>query len=636
MAISFQKLGLIFAVSALTVTGSIWFNRTSGNENRVMPQDVEHIMNMYQERCVLTRWGTNSTSYNPVYPNTYGVANAHYAYSISDATSDTYFYYIGTNKQFYVVPEAIDENKPYTNLYTCGNTDWYQQNPVTLLKSYVDQYGSLNGFDYVYDYSNRWILGVYDSFAVSGFATASFNGTYTNTGNRYSFANDNGITLTYNETNTIFADADGIWGENYQADFPPWLGSKFRDTSDVFRYPLLDDFYITCIRGNVSTNFSVEDRPCYKTYFTDDWTLRNRKPSYHEFLEPMDYGIFGSPSTYNFNGNNPWVMFVSSEDTSPLAYMGFWYGCPDGMYTAVQQFSGNSSQRIYWSDNNGAYIDSTKWGTDTVTNFYSFRLHPETWGLPIYYATNSANPTVSVPVVRFSSQIPTVITNYTVINGVNVTNIVNGYIGKDRIYKSDLQERYNALTNLGDTVILKRNGIVGGKPSNPVWVKISNNNRWKGTGWGTTPQLAFDDAIANATRYPYSGAGFNPFMQTILYRQSDTAYTVSFTVHDGKLITNMASNNDSQVYAYAISTNITASGVVTNIYDSSTCSVSFEKDVYKKFGYQGTGKRNYYEAEVTSSPKLPTVYPTENGKSTVCGFAVGDAFIMVKFDMVYN
>jgi len=625
--------GLVYAVSTVIpyLSNSIWTERT---DNQIQPQDVFFLMNMYQERTLCTRWGQPSTNWTPTIPTD--------KYSITPGSPTTNYFYIGTNKQFYIDPVLIAEKTPITNLYTSGNFDWYEQKPVTLTHSFIDPFPSFPNTFYDYDYSNRWIVGVYDSFLISGFSNNDFNGLYVNqvetnqfypvvitTKDHYAFINQNGIELYYSANGTFFEDNRGAgYGDYYESLLPPWLGALVYDDSTWAHYPLYDPFYITCIRGNrlttpvismVGTNsvtnnipVPIDDSPCYKTSIVDDWVLLNRIPSYETLFSQMDAGIFGYPDTTTYSTNVPTTIFSASEDSSPMVWGGWNYPQKDNFHIII-------GQDIFWVQNYGCYIDSSFWGVNYTTNWSEWLYHPETWGLTNKYQDTNSGAWI----VNFDSNVS-----------------VPSNSPNTRLNKNMFQQRYDVLKKM-DTLVIKRNGGQYINPnSTPFWESISSNNTYYGYGYGDTPFLAFYAAKTNG----YYGTELSPpYMRVTetkynnVYPDIGTHYQVTFAVHSARLSTYLSSNNVSQVCAYIEANKINADAW-TNLFDVASVDGlpnPLLQNAYTSTGESGSGNRYKYSVDINVHPKLPEVLPPVGGTS-FCGFQIDDAIMQVKFEMKYQ
>jgi hypothetical protein len=595
----FNKTGFIVTSILIAIGADLWYARS---DFQPQPQDFSELMNAVQERCLASRFSTNSGN-QPII-----VSNGQY--SVIKGGDDVHFFFNGTNPIPYSIPVPLAV-APYTNRTQVGSGD-LSFSAIALDKTYLEN-----------DPTNRWILGTYASFTVSGFPEADFNGVYKRhydaefyEGQWYvynvGYSNAAGCMMSPGEAETTFENDGGWWdGSYYSMQFPPWFGMAVSDSSGG--HDPYADFYITCERGPLATNVFVQtvgtnsvtitvpekitDRPCYTKTYVYDWVLDNRKPRWGDFFGVIDLVLWGG---YNSGPGYPSSRYAPSG--SGVWYPGFiYYSNSPSIYNRGQHF-----------------LNPAKWGESSFGSISDLYFSVSTWGL-----TNTVNSTNGANIQTFYGFDDSII----VPMGFNLWTDFRVSPSADQFNKHAFDQRREALQKC--TVLRMRAGTA-------QWVHPYTNNVRSGSA-SSTNGYADACAQAKAACTNYSTADGPPYSYSYVQRtDTPTAYYVTMQSRDAKLQIFLDTNTQCEVSAYLKAGKPTYSQYYTNCFDNDS-NVSFTTNIFTKIDSVGMGTHTSYEKTIVNGnntfPPAPVVSGTPGMR--VSGYTILDQEILTKWNFQY-
>lgn len=612
---NFTKIGFIAVSTLVTIGTGLWYTRT---DNRIQPQDQAELMNAVQERCLATRFMTNSP--------TDAVISDSGEFSVVKASDDTHSFYVGTNPVPYSVPGLVPV-APYTNtLISSGGN--IACTPVAFPRTFTEN-----------DKTNRWILGTYESFDVSDLTVSEFNGTYwrvnetfmepdgTWIGEGY-YTNAGGVLLVYDETGARFDNGGGFWdGVSFEMDFPPWFNAPLTEYPGGFGseiYPV----YMTCTRGALASNTVIElvgtnyvtnavpakiiDRPCYRKTYTYDWTIDPRAPRWGDFFGRVDLTLWG--------GYNSGPGYPSSRHTPSgpgLWYQGLiYYSNAPPIYEAS----------IHYNTEGVHFINSEKWGSTTFSNISELYLPVETWGL-----TNTTN---IVTLYGYTGTLYGFDDSIIVPMGLNSWTDFRNSPDADQLRKHAFDQRRTALQQC--TVLRAHPGY---------WIPpaVSNNVR-SGSAYSTN-SYAEACSLAKAACTNLSTSPGEPYSYAVaqLYDSTPKRYIVSMQSRDARLVAFFDTNNTCEVSTYLkAAPNAYGSVTVTNRFFANDTSVTFTTNQFTLVDTSASGRYLIFNGITVSN--LNNVFPPApitnvySGGNKTAGYTLEDSRsteIITKWDFQY-
>lgn len=589
----FTTIGYIAASVALSVGTVLWFDR---EDDTPQPQDFLELMNAVQERCLATRFATNG-----IYPSGYGwsysavqpVVMSNGDYSILAGGEDSLTFFVGTNVHPYSIP-ILQACSPYTNRIQVGGVNdlVISFNPLAYAKTQIEN-----------DPTNRWVLGVYSNFTINGFADSDYNGIYTiagwdwwGDGSIPLYTNSAGISLWYSsdDNKTYFSAAGDPWELDYQMSYPPWFGMP---VTDFVSYGA--DFPITCSKGPLDSRYNIEDRPCYRKTYVYDWTLDNRKPSFNEFILPIDDYIFGT-CLHNDDGGEGWFTgWVYSPSMRPSR-------------TPITQ--GYHSHAYF--------IEPTMFGVSTFSQITDLDLDLARWGLTNTYVFHSGTNDILVTGFDDHLRIPNTNDNFG-----SSTHIISP--SAYSITKHALDQRYAALQKC--QALRMQGGQAQWKAPYPNNTTVS--------GWKHST-VSYADACAQAVAGCTNGTtedgppySYAQGAARVLDSYGTITWYCRIYQRDSKMTMYFDTNTACEIAAYL---KATANGGGNYVFQND-CNVGLTENTYCLIDQITSGIHYSYEKLIVNATNNlpPDPMGIEQADDTESGYQVSEAEILTKWDFRY-
>lgn len=603
------------AVNVSNISSTLWFDRTNDD---IEIQDIIEIREGIIERCLATQFnednGRYHTQYAPPldYINTWTNVKTYSLESDGFETDENLIYYES-------IPAANVVSNAYSAVYStvqsveAGNYTTYSYNSQV----YKNNPPRTPHASREYNYNERYILGQYDQFVVSGFTGdyedlndtyvfyALVNGTYT-----YKGAGLNHITYTHLET--TFSD----YVNNFVKPFAPWITvTGLEQNPTVTKGDLMFKTPLTPPDEPTISDYIIQDAPLITTTPVTNFPIRNRIGTYTEEIGFIDKTLVGDILIGEKDNEGYYVAFRSMF-YGPFVYPSM---------TPISDFFGGTSDYTKY----GFYIAQSKWNVDTYSNTRSDLLIVPT---SFWDSIALDGDVVSTVVMSNSNPIGTAYgfgdNKLDVVEDESITIAQNSH----SITKTMLTQRRKALSWF-DTILLGATGV--DLVRTVKWDVNEEDNGRIASGYGPTFLQAKDDAITNETTFVSNTA---PYAYNLAIKIADDNFYFEYGSVKNRIRCDYIYPElkcDVSYYAYSnVKSGLTSSSNNYSLFNSFDVAMVQDKFVIVENDGAEAYRSSCMSGTIDADPLFELcVEPANIGDRQAKSFQALDMDVMAKFTM---